>query len=292
MPSNDLDRILKVLWQAAPGLFAHLVVADHVGVVTALPTDTLLVERRPDAVALVQGTEGEFVLHVEFETAPSRDLPMRMVVYNVLLAAVHAPLVVRSAVVLLRRPRVEVSGRVEWRYADHDPELRFGYRVVRLYEVPASTLAADPMLAPLSPLGRGPSRRALEQAAACIRSQPMEGAPFVDRLACLYVLGGRVLGPAFRAIIDLEEVRMSWVYESILKEGYEKGIERGIDEGEVRIVRRQLILRLGSDAAGTFEPLLARCGSADLEWLADEILVESSATTLRERLEARLAAAR
>jgi predicted transposase YdaD len=99
------DHSLKLLFQREPEVLLQLIAPDStIRVLQSSPTE-LKLDPFSDAVATVEDEQGRYVLHLEFETDPRRDMPYRMMVYGVLL---HANLPdnppVRSVLILLKRP--------------------------------------------------------------------------------------------------------------------------------------------------------------------------------------------
>ncbi len=286
LPHDVYDRSLKRFWDLDPRPLLKLAFGEEEWTrVEPRPVEVVqTLKQVADRLAYVEGPEGPFFAHVEFERRPGPDLSARMFQYNVLLwAAQKGVAPVRSAVILLEKAPVEEELRLSYgsEAIDH-----FRYRQIRLYEVPAEVLANSPELAPLTPLGAGCSEQVVKVATETLsRSQDRPE----DSLALLYLLG-RVFGmtdAGLGRILKMEVVRMSDVYQEIMEEGRLEGLQKGRQEGLLRALAQVLTLRYPQHARD-LDDLLPTCKDDDLEWLVGETLKQSSFGALRKQLEIRL----
>ncbi|EXJ14212.1 RpnC/YadD family protein [Imhoffiella purpurea] len=104
------------------------------------------------------------------------------------------------------------------------------------------------------------------------------------------LLPARVPGAELPNINDLQEMRAmlaervkTWIEEwkqQGLEQGIKEGIEKGLSQGEIRLLRRQLVRRFGALPAWA-EACLDQASEAELEIWADRIL---DGETLKEVL--------
>lgn len=291
LPRDYLDRILNTLFERAPATLLQLALGDpHLVVRQILGGKRVLLRRDLDSAAIIETEHGPCVGHVEFETdADPRDLPARVALYGTILH-VQTGLPVRSAVVVLERgPEIPVIFNMA-----HGPDLisSYHFRVVPLYQIPAATLAADPNLAVLAPLGQGATLDDVAAAKATLNStQPR--AERADLMAALYIVGGRRFSlPLLRRILSEEELMESVTYRDIIEKGIEKGrkegIEKGMPEGRrlgLRVFVERLLGRRFPEAAAELGPLLDGLSADDLEAVGEAVLTAPSAEQMRVVIE-------
>ena len=292
-PRDYTDRLMRSLWRRAPGAMLRLALHDPgLSVRQLLDTNTVLVKRAPDGAALVDCASGPFIGHVEVEVSPGADLPLRVALYGLLLHDQHG-LPVRSVVILLAPTSTSVGPFT----MTHDQVQLAVYQltVVRLYQIPAAQLAQDVDLAPLCPLAEDADLDALMLARDTLRGQ----APADERadlLAALYILGGRRFDAAWlQRILTREELMESTTYRAILEEGFERGVARGVERGietgmekGSRSLLRTLILARFPSEAPRLVPLLDGCDTADIEAIAEALLMAPSAESLHALILARI----
>lgn len=294
MPPRDAtDIVLRALWRTAPADLLGLALGQRdlhdVTLIDATPT---VVRRAADAAVRATGPHGPFVGHVEADLRPDVSLLKRVAVYGLLLHQ-DTGLPVRSAVLALESaPTLPSAFRMSY-----GPRAlcRYQVRVVRVFQQPARRLARDPALAALTPFARDVTPSDVLAARACILSEaprPERG----DRLASLYILGGRRFDLAtIQSWFTKEELMESVTYRNLVEEswaeghsrGIEKGIERGVSRGIARLLGHQIEARFPADAP-TLLALLDGASAEDLEAVGEAVLFARDADQLRDLILARL----
>ena len=128
------------------------VVARAVEVVDA---DVSTVTAAADKVLVVRTDEGDRIQHLDFQSGPDASVPRRTHGYSALLEERHELPV--ESVVLLLRPEANLSA-INGVYERSlpgaaGPYLHFGYRVIRVWELPVETvLKAGISVLPLAPI--------------------------------------------------------------------------------------------------------------------------------------------
>ena len=214
---------------------------------TVQPAADKVFRLRPPAAGL---------LHVEPQASRDADFPARLLLYNVLLDHRYGG-PVHTVALLLRREALfqQLSGILTRDAADGREYLRFGYTVVRLWELPADALLAAGLgTAPLALLTDDAAPRLPELvdrfAERVEREAPGQGTADV-LLTCGYILLGlRYDKEVIRTLFTgVQHMRESSTYQAILEEGWEKGVAAG----ELR-VRRADLLDLLRQRFGTVSP--------------------------------------
>jgi predicted transposase YdaD len=220
------DATLKALLEMSPRDWPAL--AGHPArTVELIDADVSTVTAAADKV-LRLGRPPESLMHVEFQAGPDAALPRRVHVYNALLEDRH-DLPVRSVVILLR-PQAELAnltGMYERGLAGEASYLRFGYEVLRVWQLPAEhLLAGGPGILPLAPISAvtpeqvpGVVERMQEQ------MQPYRGQQAKRIWTATFMLMGLRYERAFtdsvlQGVFKMEE---SATYQSIIAEGARQG---------------------------------------------------------------------
>ena len=310
-PHADLDLATRLLWQRAAEPMLRTLWADPtLRLIEKLDTKNQAVRRFSDTVALVQTAHGRVIAHTEFDADPRpAALTRRMHTYGNLLYGLYGgKYPVRSTVVILGGSR-RVPDFHEVKLGDETLSV-YRFRVWRLDQIAAATLADDPALAALTPLAKGATEADLLRAVRCVRAafNPAEAA---DVLGALYITGSRGHGlDLIQKIIREEDIMLSPGYTHIfnkglaqgvergiekgIEKGLEKGIERGIETGIERanarlraLLARQAAARFGDSAA--IDELLQRCDADALEIVADQLIRCDSPEALRAAILERVA---
>lgn len=154
--SKPYDATVKDLIAAFPADWLGVLGVPVSGRVEVLSPELSTVTAAADALLRV----GDMVVHIDAESGPDPELPVRMGLYN-LLAHRHTGLPVHSVAVLLR-PNTGVSRRQPgFSYSPRPPgELTFRYETLRVWETPSEDLMRGGIGAtPLATIGRPPRGR-------------------------------------------------------------------------------------------------------------------------------------
>lgn len=219
----------------------------------------------------------EIIAQLEIQSSYDDSLPLRKLIYSVVLIKRHG-LPVKSAVILLR-PEAdgpEYRKPLEFRLPNGKLTHFFDFDVVRLWELPVEVLLQGGLATlPLAPLAKfEPSR--LPEVMQRIESRLEEATvdQEKDLRAGIYVLMGMKYQEAFITQImkGVEKMKESVTYQKIWNDGCLVGEHKGIIEGELK-----LLIRVGSGRLGTpSEAILSKLDKIDsdrrIEAMADNVL--------------------
>jgi predicted transposase/invertase (TIGR01784 family) len=193
-----------------------------------------------DALIKVLLCDQPALMHVELQTYEDPTMGKRMLEYNI-LAEHQYELPTCSFVIHLRKRRVDKAPYVR-RFVDGGITHRFHFRVVKLWEVTAQSivdLGWDGLL-PLLPLTKGGKRPEMVQ----IMIDRLAGENGdKDLLALAEMLGGLAFTKESekawfkrRFAMFQDIMKDSWVYQEIVQNSEERGLELGIQSHRQAIV--------------------------------------------------------
>ena len=274
------DNTCKYLAEKFPAAFVHwLLPIDEPGNIQVLKTELIQEPIRADSLVFLQ-TDRQ-ILHLEFETRPYSDPPIafRMLDYYVRLKRQYS-CSINQVVIFLQETRSEQVFVSEYT----DTQIRFQYRVIRLWEQDPALLLSVPGLLPLAALSKTNSPRTLlEQIANRIATieEPNQQA---DLLACTQVIAGlRFEKDLIRQLFRKETMRESVIYQEIredgLIEGRQQGLQQGLQQEALSFVTRQLTRRIGAIAPQISEEIQT-LSIEELENLGEALLDFSQASDL------------
>lgn len=199
------------------------------------------------------------VVHLEFQTQPESDFPVRMLDYWVrLYRSYNCP--IQQIVLFLKptnSPRVYID-RLEL------PQTQHRYRVVRLWEENPEPLLREPGLLPLAVLTQSnDSQQLLNQVSEALNR--IENPKQRRELATgCYILGG---------LKFQEQQLISFIREEIMEESvtYQAILRKGSQREGLLLIKRQLRRRFGELSSG-LEQQLQTLSISQLENLAEALL--------------------
>jgi predicted transposase YdaD len=230
-----------------------------------LPGTTVAVDQ---VFQVTLANDRELLLHLEFQGRRSHEpMQWRMLEYMPRLARLHR-LDLESVVLYIGRGAgADDTGIYQVNGLDGTPVLAWRYRVMRLWQMPATELIAARQVAPLALLGQTQI------------AQPEVILPAVVtriRRVADEVLRGHILSALLALLPDEEMVSMverlleedEWLLElpylrRIRAEGRREGEAEGRRQGEAEVLLRQLRIRFGPLP----EDVMARLNAADAETL-------------------------
>ncbi len=234
-----------------------------------VPQETTSVRRSDFPLRVVTADGEELLVLVELQARWERHLPLRLLEYR----ARHMRREDLDAltVVLLLRP----GGKVVEEYADR--EVRYRYRVVRVYEADArEVVERGPVcLLPLVPLMRGGEALA-DEADRRIYESELDRATRADMLTVMAILGGLVSAELPRRLLQRRRDIMieSAAYELIKEEGRVEGLREGLEKGRAEGLREGLEKgRAPSPGQGRAEGLREGLEKGRAEGLREGILL-------------------
>ena len=156
---KPFDAAAKLMIDAGPGDWLALAGLPLPANGVVVPVDAVLSTVHATADKLLRvggGSPDAYLANFEFQSSPDRMLEPRLLLYNA-LGRLRDGVPVRSVVFLMHpRAAAGVTGRIIDRWAD-DGWLDFGYRVVRVWQLPVEPLLAGPLWTlPLAPIADVP----------------------------------------------------------------------------------------------------------------------------------------
>jgi predicted transposase YdaD len=234
-PTVHYDIALKTLLESSRETFFREILHEEIQRVESieeLPTETVSVRSTDFPVRVIDGSGKELIHLIEFQSDWDEEKLLSMIQYKARYREKYG-LPVKSTMILFRE-----SARAANLY--EDDELRFTFRLIKLWEFPAKEFLKTETLLPLVPLMQGGLSlvREVEQ-----RIYSSEDAHKLDNLTIFgLLLGLRDRGVSlefFRRRRDI--VIKSPMYDWILEEGIEKGREEGSHVEKCNTARAMLL---------------------------------------------------
>ncbi len=242
------DNLCKALVELHPLPFVRWLVGQTPEPIQILKTELSVEPIRADFVSFLQ--VGSQILHLEFQTDPDPNMPLRMLDYYVRLRRQYLCEIVQ--IILFLRPTQSPQVRVQEFISQ---TTRHHYRVIRLWEEPAVDLMKERYLWPLAVLANSdPADRVLREVA--YRIQGLEDSEERANLsAYTYLLGGlRFEKDLLQQLLPEDVMRESVTYQALVEESERRGLTQGIQQGltqgiqqeAVKFTLRQLRQKVGS----------------------------------------------
>jgi predicted transposase YdaD len=184
-----------------------------------------------DALLGVMVSDQEMLLHLEFQTSNDPSMAERLLRYNVLARSEHK-LPVLSCVIYLLKDGEAPSSPLKWKLPNGQEVLQFHYQSVELGALSPEDLlrSGQAGLLPLLPLTNGGARRDIVESmfSGLLAARKIELVPIGYTLASLaFSRENRAeqdwLLRRFHEMHDI--LRETPIYQEILKEGREEGLE-------------------------------------------------------------------
>ena len=236
----SFDNLCKLLSEKHPATFASWVLGTPQTSVKVLKTELSIEPIRADYVTFLQLQAR--ILHLEFQTKleSTPPLPLRMLDYWVRLYRLYR-LPITQVVVLLLPPASETV--IETAFSVETT--RHEYRVIRLWEENPELFLNDPALLPLAPLTATTQPQALLQQVVGKVSQ-LEPRQRPEISAYTQILAGlKYNQDLIRQLFREGMMRESVIYQEILREGEQRGEQRGREAEGQLLILRQLTRRVG-----------------------------------------------
>ncbi len=259
----EYDTISKRLIQTYPDDFVRFTLGrDDVEVSDILDTEQPTVKsRQTDSLLRVRIDGEDALVHHEFQTTDSTDIPMPRRMAGYMGRAIEQyGLPIYSHVIYLR-PNAGRRDRGHYTQALPGYEVMVKYKVIRLSEIEGQDIIAGghPGLLPFAPLMKRPAGMSSEAwLRACIRmtdAVSLDHAIKVDFLGGLAILSGLAYElTIIRSIISQEGVMDAIMRESsfaqyLKQQGVKQGIEQGVRERAVEDILDVLEIRFGPVSA-------------------------------------------
>lgn len=229
------DNLCKYLAETYAANFVRWLLAIDPTNVRVLKTEIIPEPIRSDALILLQ-TDNQ-ILHLEFQTLPYSEppLPYRMLKYWVLLYGQYK-CDIEQVVIFLKETASEqvFIDRFERRNTTHS------YRIIRLWEEDPTPFLSEPALLPLAALTRSNTPTNLLEQVAQRVAMLEEPAQKQSLAAAAEILAGlRFEKSLIRRLFREELMRESVIYQDILEQGLQQGLQRGEAIALLRIFTRR-----------------------------------------------------
>lgn len=208
------DNTCKFLAETYPADFATWLLGAPVPLALLDPKELSSEPIRADSLILFESDER--VLHIEFQTEPESQIPLRMADYRLRIHRRHPSKEIIQVVVYLTRSGSPLVQQTVYEFTGHRSE----YRVIRMWEQPSGMFLSAPGLYPLAVLSQTANRKQLlRQVGQAIEQlpDPQQRRQVTSSTA---ILAGLVLGEeTIRQILPEEIMRESSMVQSWLAEG-------------------------------------------------------------------------
>ena len=235
------------------------------------PSELSLEPIRADSVIFLESEE--LILHIEFQTDPKEDVPYRMLDYAVRLYRHYPEKDIYQVVIYLRKSQ---SPLVRQNYYQRG-KTNHQFEVIRLWEMPSEPLLRSPGLFPFAILAQTENRdnllRQIAQEIDKIRDSRQQS----NVAASTAILAGLLLNKdIIQRLLKKDIMQESIIYQEIKAEG--------LQEGEAKLVLRQLNRRIGS-ISSKLSRKIQSLSVEQLENLGEDLLDFESRQDLEQWLE-------
>ena len=239
------DTTCRRLAEIFPRDFASWLLGRPVDLTELSPTELSLEPIRADSVILLQGDNE--VLHIEFQTDPKIELPMRLADYRLRIHRKFPEKTIHQVVIYLRETKSERVFQNYFEIAGMYAE----FEVIRIWEVPVSDLLQYPGLLRFAALSQS------DDAVQTLRTAVSEIAKIKDEsdqheaIAATYVLAGlRLDAELISRLIRRDVMQESVTYQAILAEGREEGREQTQQSIALQLVQEQISMEIIAKVTG------------------------------------------
>jgi len=242
------DNICKFLAKNFSSDLAQWLIGESIPLTVLEPTELSLEPIRADSLIFLQSED--IILHIEFQTSVSEDIPFRMADYFIRIYRSFPEKQIYQVVIYLKKTNSELAHIDSFRL----PQMEHKYNVIRLWEIPTTELLGSTGLLPLAVLSQtqDPSK-VLEEVAKKIESinDERERNNLTTSTA---IIAGLVLDKmTIKRLLRNEIMKESVIYQEIeaigeakgLKQGLEQGLEQGKQQEAVNLILKQLQRRVG-----------------------------------------------
>ena len=242
------DNICKFLAKNFSSDLAKWLIGESIPLTVLEPTELSLEPIRADSLIFLQSED--IILHIEFQTSVSEDIPFRMADYFIRIYRSFPEKQIYQVVIYLKKTNSELAQIDSFRL----PQMEHRYNVIRLWEIPTTELLGSTGLLPLAVLSQtqDPSK-VLTEVAKKIES--IEDERERNNLATsTAIIAGLVLDKmTIKRLLRNEIMKESVIYQEIeaigeakgLKQGLEQGLEQGKQQEAVNLILKLLQRRVG-----------------------------------------------
>ena len=234
MSARQFDNLCKYLSEKYPDSFASWLLGKPITVGEVIKSELSIEPIRADSVTFLR-TE-ERILHLEFqvEVDTNPPLPLRMLDYWVRLHRRYRQ-PVTQVVILLKQPAKATVIETEF----HLENTRHSYQVVRMWEQDPAIFLEDTALLPLATLA---ATQEPEKLLTQI-SQQISNIESLEQRQDVAICTQLLAGLKFKKNLIRQFFREEIMQESVI---YQDILQKGLQQGELAVVVRQLTRRLGT----------------------------------------------
>ena len=277
-----IDNISKFLIEQYSADFTAWLLGESMTLTTINPTELNVEPIRADSVMLLQSSQ--VILHTEFQTVSDETMPFRMADYYLRLKRKFPERDIQQIVIYLKPTTSNLVRQTSYQ----TPVMTHQYRVIRLWEEPVEVFLSTPGLLPYAVLSQATDKERVLAQVVKELEQITDQREKSNLAAATSILAGLQLNQqTIRQLMRSPVMRESTMYQSILREGEERGLERGLIEGRAAegkaLVLKQLTRKLGS-LSPELTAKVSNLSLERLEALAEDLLDFTSTADLESWL--------
>ena len=281
-----IDNISKFLIEQYSADFAAWLLGESITLTTINPSELNVEPIRADSVMLLQSSE--VILHTEFQTASDETMPFRMADYYLRLKRKFPEQNIQQVVIYLKPTTSNLVRQTSYQ----TPVMTHQFRVIRLWEEPVEVFLSTPGLLPYAVLSRATDKESVLAQVVKELEQIVDQREKSNLAAATSILAGLQLSEqTIRQLMRSPVMRESTMYQSILREGEERGLEQGLEQGLIEgraaegkaLVLKQLTRKLGN-LSPELSAKVSDLSLERLEALAEDLLDFTSMADLESWL--------
>uniref|UniRef100_Q3ATN4 DUF4351 domain-containing protein n=1 Tax=Chlorobium chlorochromatii (strain CaD3) TaxID=340177 RepID=Q3ATN4_CHLCH len=203
-------------------------------------------ERRADVVVLVQGESGRFILHLEIQNDNQANIAWRLLRYRSDIGLAHKGYDIKQYLIYIGKAPLSMPTGI------HQTGLDYRYHVIDMHSVDCQALLTQDtpdalVLAILCDFKGRSEREVVRYIIQRLQELTAENeSRYHDYMRMLEILSAN---RSLEKIIEEEEAMLSVVDQTRLPSfriGMRHGIEQGVQQGTLSLVKRQLTRRFGT----------------------------------------------
>ena len=221
-----IDNISKFLIEQYSADFAAWLLGESMTLTTINPTELNVEPIRADSVMLLQSSQ--VILHTEFQTVNDETMPFRMADYYLRLKRKFPKRNIQQVVIYLKPTGSNLVRQTSY----VTPVMTHEFRVIRLWEEPVEVFLSTPGLLPYAVLSQATDKERVLAQVVKELEQITDQREKSNLAAATSILAGLQLNEqTIRQLMRSPVMRESTMYQSILREGEERGLEQGLEQG-------------------------------------------------------------
>jgi len=256
------DNTCKFLAETFPTDFASWLLGKPIPLTKLEPSELSVEPIRADSVIFLESSD--LVLHIEFQTEPSKNIPFRMADYRLRLYRKNPNKQVYQVVIYLMPSKSPLVYETEFNLE----KLNHNFNVIRLWEQPTEILQQYSGLLPFTALSQTSNpEETLRQTAQQINNISNKQIQSNVAAATAIISGLALDKQVIQRLLRSEIVKESVIYQEILLEGKAEGKAEGLVEGEVKAANQIALNMLHSGLALDLISQLTGLSSEDIQKL-------------------------